>query len=177
MQRPTLYMLAGYPGSGKTTTAQMIQSLTGAARLSSDELRIALFPSPRYTQDEHDELYRALNEHTECLLAEGRDVIYDANLNRHEHRIEKYELAERVGARTVLIWIDAPKRLARERAVLRGHRHLVPEDETFESMFDRVAATIQEPRADEPHLVLDGRHVDMPMVEHLLRTIADDKLA
>jgi predicted kinase len=149
-------MMFGYPGAGKTTAAKIISKLTEATHLSSDILRLELFPKPTYTQQEHDAVYAELNKRAEKLLEQGKDVVYNANLNRYMHRLEKYEMCERAGARAVLLWIQAPRELSRERAVLRGHRHLVPEDETFETMFDRVTQVIEEPREDEPLYTIDG---------------------
>lgn len=161
-------MMFGYPGAGKTTTAKLIHGLTGAAHLSSDEIRIELFPQPTYSPAEHDAVYSELNKRTEALLQAGKNVIYDANLNRYQHRLEKYELCERAKAKPVLLWIKTSKELARERAVLRGHHHLVPKDETFESMFDRVTGVIEEPREDEPLYSLTGDPVDQHAVAEIL---------
>lgn len=168
MNQPTLFMMFGYPGAGKTSTAKVIQKLTGAEHLSSDEIRLELFPKPTYTQEEHDAVYDELNRRAEALLKEGKSVIYDANLNRYKHRLEKYEMCERTGAKAVLIWVQTPKDLARERAVMRGHHHLVPKDETFESMFDRVTDVIEEPREDEPLYTLSGDPLEESAVSELL---------
>ncbi len=171
MQKPTLFMMFGYPGAGKTTTAQIISNLAGAEYLSSDALRLELFPRPTYSQAEHDAVYAELDKQAEKLLGQGKSVVYDANLNRYKHRLEKYELCERVGARPLLLWIQAPRELARERAVLRGHHHLVPKDETFESMFDRVAGSIEEPRSNEQVVKLNGTHVSPEIVAEFLKNI------
>ena len=168
MNQPTLFMMFGYPGAGKTTAAKLIQELTGAEHLSSDILRLELFPNPTYTQEEHDAVYAELNRRTEELLGQGKSVVYDANLNRYMHRLEKYQLCERINAQAVLIWVQAPKELARERAVMRGHHHLVPKDETFESMFDRVTNIIEEPREDEPLYTVNGNPLDKNEVAELL---------
>ena len=168
MDKPTLFMMFGYPGAGKTTTAKIIEEVGGAARLSSDELRLELFPNPTYSQEEHDAVYAELNKRAEALLSEGKSVIYDANLNRYQHRLEKYELAERTHARPVLFWIQTPRELARERAVMRGHHHLVPKDETFETMFDRVSSVIEEPQEDEPVYTIDGVNLDKNAVSEIL---------
>src|SRR2546430_16282489 len=122
----TLYMMLGYPGAGKTTAAGIIAELTGAVRLSSDELRLRVFKQPAFTQAEHDAVYATLDYLTELLLAEGGSVVYDANLNRFEHRQEKYDLCERTKARPVVLWLQTSVELAKKRAVLRGHHHLVP---------------------------------------------------
>jgi predicted kinase len=168
MSQPILYMMFGYPGAGKTTTAKAIHELTGAERLSSDDIRIELFPHPTYSQEEHDTLYDVLNKKTETLLKAGKNVIYDANLNRYKHRLEKYELCERAGARPVLLWLQTPREVARNRAVMRGHHHLVPKDETFESMFDRVTSVIEEPREDEPAYKIEGANLDRSALAELL---------
>lgn len=160
MSQPTLFLMFGYPGAGKTTAAKIIAEHTGAIHLSSDVLRLELFPKPTYTQEEHDTVYSELDKLTEKLLSEGKSVIYDANLNRYQHRAEKYAMCERTGAKPALLWLQTSKELARERAVLRGHHHLVPQDETFESMFHRVSGTLEEPREDEPLYTLDGTHLD-----------------
>jgi predicted kinase len=161
-------MMFGYPGAGKTTTAKMIAGLTGATHLSSDEIRIELFPEPTYSQEEHDAVYATLNKRTEELLAAGKNVVYDANLNRYTHRAEKYELCERTNAKPVLFWVQTPRELARQRAVMRGHQHLVPKDETFETMFDRVTNVIEEPREDEPLYKIDGTNLDKSALVEIL---------
>lgn len=168
MKQPTLFMMFGYPGAGKTTTAKTIHELTGAEHLSSDALRLELFPKPTYTQEEHDKVYAELDRRAEELLKQGKSVVYDANLNRYMHRLEKYELCERTGAKAVMIWVQAPKQLARERAVMRGHHHLVPKDETFESMFDRVTSIIEEPREDEPLYTISGDPLDKNEIAGLI---------
>jgi len=83
-----LYLMLGYPGAGKTTTAHILSELTGAVRLSSDDFRFAMFPQPTFSNDEHATLYRTLDFVTEMLLANGVSVIYDANLNRYQHRAD-----------------------------------------------------------------------------------------
>ncbi|MBX6334499.1 ATP-binding protein [Candidatus Saccharibacteria bacterium] len=168
MQKPVLFMMFGYPGAGKTTASQLISEMTGAVHLSSDALRLEMFSNPTYSQEEHDALYTELNKRTEALLREGKSVVYDANLNRYVHRLEKYELSERTGAKPVLVWVQAPKDLARKRAVMRGYRHLVPKDETFESMFERVASAIEEPREDEPVYTISGNPIDKKALTEII---------
>lgn len=168
MNQPTLFMMFGYPGAGKTTVAKIINELIGAEHLSSDVLRLEMFPNPTYSQEEHHAVYAELDKRAEEHLQQGKSVIYDANLNRYQHRLEKYELCERAKARAVLLWVQAPRELARERAVMRGHHHLVPKDETFETMFDRVTTIIEEPREDEPVYTVDGEHLNKNNVAEIL---------
>jgi predicted kinase len=171
MQQPTLFLMFGYPGAGKTTAAKLISELTGATRLSSDDLRIELFPKPTYTEAEHSTVYKTLDQRVEQLLSEGKSVVYDANLNRYVHRAEKYAIAKKTNVRPVLIWVKVPRDFSKERAVIRGHHHLVPEDETFESMFERVANTLEEPSSDEPVYTLNGTYLTPDTISEMLKRL------
>ncbi len=157
--QPTLYMLIGYPGAGKTTTAKIVEQLTGAVRLSSDELRLELFPQPTFSPQEHQQLYNELNRRTEELLQSGKSVIYDANLNRLEHREEKYALCMQVGAQPVLLWVQTPREIAKERATHSDRTPLIPHNETAADMFERIAGVIERPTAEEEPILIDGTKV------------------
>ncbi len=159
MQKPTLFLMLGYPGAGKTTTAEVIQRLSGAVHLSSDKLRMELFGQPEFTDSEHESLYKELDSQAEKLLAQGKSVIYDANLNRYQHRKEKYDICDRTGAVPVLVWVQTPKDLAKQRATAMHRLHLAPADETLSQLFDRIAGIIEEPKPDEPYTAIDGTKV------------------
>lgn len=164
-------MMFGYPGAGKTTTAKVIHGLTGATHLSSDALRAALFPKPKFTRIEHDQLYAELDRLCEQLLSEGKDVIYDANLNRHHHRQEKYDIRERTGASSILLWVKTRRELAKERALHDSRQHLWPPGEKPENMFERIATIIEPPRQNEPYIEIDGTRVSAKYVAARLNQI------
>lgn len=151
--------MLGYPGAGKTTAAEVINKITGAEHISSDKARTKMFPHPSFNEAEHTQLYRALDKETEQLLAAGNDVIYDANLNRHRHRMDKYDICNRTGAKSVLVWVQTPKELAKSRAVHHSRSHLVPTEETPHDMFERIAAVIEPPHANEPFITVDGTKI------------------
>jgi predicted kinase len=157
--KPVLYLMFGYPGAGKTTAAKALHELTRAHHLSSDKVRIELYPNPQFTQQEHDELYNELNLRTQNLLKAGKSVIYDANLNRYKHRQEKYQICQQLDATPILLWVQTPRDLAKARAVHETRAHLVPNLETPHSMFDRIADLIEEPGPNEPYIVLDGTKI------------------
>lgn len=161
-------MLMGLPGAGKTTAAQILSKLTGAEHLSSDALRAELFPNPSFSQKEHDQLYAILNNRAETLLNIGRDVIYDANLNRHRHRQEKYDLCKKTGARSVLLWVKTPLDIAKTRASDQSRQRQWPKNETPERMFDRIASIIEPPTVKESHTVIEGINIDSKYLRKLL---------
>ncbi len=161
-------MMMGYPGAGKTTTAQMIAKLTGAVHISSDKMRLALFPEPKFTPEEHKLLYDELDHITRDLLRAGKDVIYDANLNRLIHRKEKYDVCQEVGAQAKLIWIKTKKDTAKQRAVHDSRSHLWPPDEPADKMFERISEVIEEPKSDEHYIAISGDHFSKEAVKKAL---------
>ncbi len=160
--------MMGYPGAGKTTTAEVIQQLTGAVHLSSDKMRLETTPQPTFSQDEHNQLYKKLDQTTEELLKQGKSVIYDANLNRRQHRQEKYDICQRTGAQPVLLWVQTDKSLAKQRALDGSRAHLIPQTETADQMFDRIAEIIETPQIDEQPIVVDGTKVSAYYLGSLL---------
>jgi predicted kinase len=163
--KPTLYLMMGYPGAGKTTIAKLIAEQTGAVLLSSDAVRMELFPEPSFSQSEHDQLYAALDTKTAELLRDNNSVIYDANLNRYEHRQEKYQICQETGAQAVLVWVRTSKEVAKERATHDSRSHLVPQSETPSAMFDRIADIIEEPRDDEPAVQIVGEDITPEIIK------------
>ena len=159
MPKPTLHLLVGLPGAGKSTLARRLQEMTGAVRLSSDEFRLLLFPHPTFSQAEHDQLYDILDHNVVHLLSSGTDIIYDANLNRRKHRDEKYRIAKKYDARVVLWWVKVPQEFAKQRRVASQNHSLVPAGETPERMFERVVSVFEPPQADEPYMEVNGRNV------------------
>lgn len=159
----------GYPGAGKTTAAEIIARQTGAVHLSSDKLRLKLFPDPTFSPEEHNALYKELDKQTEELLSQGRGVIYDANLNRRAHREEKYEICRRVGAKPLLVWIQTEKEIAKQRALHDSRSPLWPKHEHPSQMFDRIAGIIEVPDQDEPVVVLDGTKITQEYISSLLQ--------
>ena len=66
--KPTLYLLIGYPGAGKTTVAGIISEQKGAVHLMADAERHKRFPNPTHSAEESLQLYDELNLHKECGL-------------------------------------------------------------------------------------------------------------
>ncbi len=169
MNSPTLYLLLGLPGAGKTTAAKEISKLTGAVHLSSDNVRLDLFSSPDFSKKEHDILYKSLDKMCEQLLNAGQSVIYDANLNRYIHRQEKYVLAKKVGAISRLVWIDIHRNTAKQRRIdEKRHHSLVPAHETPQAMFERIAEIFEAPQNDETYTILDGTKITADYIKSKL---------
>ncbi len=168
--QPTLHLLMGLPGAGKTTLAKTLQAITHAARLSSDDYRLIIYPAPTFSQKEHDNLYALLDHTAEHLLAADYDVIYDANLNRKHHRQEKYDMAHKQNAKVILWWVQTPRILAKERRISEQIHTLLPAGETPDKMFERIAQILEEPQSDEHFIAVDGRSITPQKIKALLES-------
>jgi predicted kinase len=161
MDTLTLYLMLGYPGAGKTTTSKILHKLTGAEHLWADHERKKMFSTPQHTHSENIKLYEQLNQVTDNLLAEGKSVIFDTNFNFYKDREKLRQIGAKHGAHTVVVWVTAPKDIARERATKDANKQetRVLGDMPVEH-FERISRNLQEPRDGEDVIHLDGTHID-----------------
>lgn len=157
MQQATLYILVGYPGSGKTTTSQIIHDLTGAEHMWADKERRDMFGNPTHSATESHQLYEHLNGRAEQLLAAGKSAIFDTNFNFRKDRDKLRQIAAKHGAETKLLWVKVDKNIARERATTRAAEQStrIFGDMSAE-VFERLTGHLQEPAHDEKPIIIDG---------------------
>ena len=78
MDRPTLILLCGIPGSGKTTYAEKyIRTYPGTVHISSDNIRKELWGNEA-TQGDNNEVFALMQTRTINALNFGDNVVYDA---------------------------------------------------------------------------------------------------
>jgi predicted kinase len=160
MNKQTLYLMVGYPGSGKTTTSKIIQELTGAVHLWADHERQQMFTNPEHSHQENITLYDELNRRTDELLRSGKSVIFDTNFNFYKDREHLRRIAARNGVHAMVIWITTPEDIARERATKQSDNQTT---RVWGNMplkdFNRIARNLQKPKQDEHVLTLDGSQI------------------
>ena len=85
MNRPTLILLVGIPGSGKTTYAEKyINDHPGAVHLSSDKIRKELW-GDEAIQGDNNEVFSLMQSRAIDALNNGQNVCYDAtNITRKD---------------------------------------------------------------------------------------------
>lgn len=153
----TLYILLGYPGAGKTTASKIIHELTGAVHLWADHERRSRFETPTHSHEEHIELYDALNAQALQLLGEGTSVIYDTNFSFRKDRLHMQDIASKTGSDIVLLWIDTPRDVAKNRATKHAHTQATRVlGDMSEKDFERISGNMEPPQQDEPYIELDG---------------------
>jgi hypothetical protein len=114
---PTLILLCGLPGSGKTTLAKQLERERPALRLTPDEWMGPLFGTG------HDEAKRAVVEALQWEIAAralrlGVDVVLDFGFWGRSERDDYRARAAALGARTEVRFLDLPRdELVRRLAV------------------------------------------------------------
>lgn len=85
MNRPSLILLVGIPGSGKTTySEQYIEKHPDAVHLSSDKIRAELWGNEA-TQGDNNEVFSLMQSRAIEALNNGMSVVYDAtNITRKD---------------------------------------------------------------------------------------------
>jgi hypothetical protein len=121
--RPVLLMLSGLPGSGKSYLARRLQPHLSATIIETDDVRHVLFPQPRYTGAENAWVYAVCHALIARLLAQGRSVIFDATNLIERKREILYHIAERTGAKLVIVRTVAPEDVIERRLLTRSQQN------------------------------------------------------
>ncbi|MEE8174282.1 MAG: ATP-binding protein [Dehalococcoidia bacterium] len=117
---PAFVVICGLPGTGKSYFCRRLAERLPFAVLESDALRKALFPSPGYSAEESSCLFRTCHLLIEELLRDGIPLILDATNLSERGRERLYHIASRLGARLIMVGVEAPPSLVRQRLRSRG---------------------------------------------------------
>jgi predicted kinase len=116
---PPLILVSGLPGTGKSFFCLKLAEKCPFLILASDTLRKILFPSPQYNENENKRLFSACHILIEELLGKGIPVIFDATNLLEHHREYLYRAAHRTGAKLILVRVEAPAEVVRQRLLAR----------------------------------------------------------
>lgn len=110
----------GLPGCGKTTIADRVKAKLSekgmyVKMLQLDEIRRAITPEPKYTEEERDIVYASLAYMAKLLADEGINVMIDATANRRRYRDFARHLIPNFGE----VFIRAPLEVCMEREAKR----------------------------------------------------------
>lgn len=120
--RPTVHLLCGLPGCGKTTLARRMAAERGATILGHDERMVARHGT-NPPEAEFAALARAVTEElwgeAAQVVASGRDVILDWGFWTRAERDAARQRAAEIGAACVLHVVACDDRVARARTLAR----------------------------------------------------------
>jgi predicted kinase len=152
---PTVYLICGFIGAGKTTFARKLESRTGAVRITKDEWSIRLIGHDPTIEGyaEHDQRIIALSRDMAFYLAgKGIDVILDEGFWEKDQRVAMRRRIEEMGAKAVIYYLDTPIDVIRERVVERN-RSL--SDDAFMISIDLLDQYLQywQPPGDDEEVI------------------------
>lgn len=150
--KPTLYILCGCPGCGKTTWANSFIASREIYNIdiryvSRDEIRFSILKDGEDYFAHEDEVFRKFVGTIYQTLVDGFDVIADAT---HLNQKSRAKLIRGIDGRgkvdydIIYVSFNIPYKVCKERNAQRTGRALVP-DETLEQMYRQY----REPRATE----------------------------
>lgn len=141
MNRPSLILLVGIPGSGKTTYAEKyIEEHPGTVHLSSDKIREELWGNEA-TQGDNNEVFSLMQSRAIEVLNNGLSVLYDATNVTRKDRAYIISLCPKfVKIECHIVW--APIETCIERDAAR-------ERTVGKEVIDRMLKRFQAPYYDE----------------------------
>ncbi len=141
----------GLPGCGKTTIAAKVLTILSEKGISArvlqlDEIRRAITPEPKYTEEERDIVYASLAYMGKLLADEGINVIIDATANRRRYR----DFARRLIPNFAEVFIRAPLSVCMEREAKRKAK-FSPKDIYKKAAGEKAAVPGVNVAYEEPH--------------------------
>lgn len=136
--------MCGLAFSGKSTLARRIARHTNSKRIAFDELWVEKDKEQFIPRDADGWrcIRKVAQDQISEALKEGTPVVYDDNNVRFEHREELRKITRAQGASDVVIYLNTPMELIRERESanrVTGARHEV-EPENFEIVAKQLEA-------------------------------------
>jgi len=122
--KPTLILLYGFPGSGKTFFSRQFKDEINTAYINSEQLRYEFFAQPNYSKPENDVTDHLTYYMMEQFLLSGTSVIFDSNAARIADRRMLYEMAEKSKAEVLIVWFQIDIESAFARIAGRDRRKL-----------------------------------------------------
>ncbi len=151
---PALVIMAGPPGTGKSYLVRQLRQRLPLLVVESDSIRHRIAERPTYTAEENRRVFYLAHRRIDRLLARGKMVVFDATNIYEWGRRTVYRIAERRGARVLVVRTVAPDDVVAQRLEAR-QAGANPEDssEAGWEVYTKMKKRFEE--IDRPHLVVD----------------------
>ena len=170
MVEPTFIVVSGLPGTGKTYFCSKLAERLPFVTLESDSLRKTLFSSPSYSPQESNHLFQVCHLLIEKLLRKGIPLILDATNLSERYRERLYNIADRLDVKLILVRVEAPAEVIRER--LKARQEGVNPEEKSDAdweVYQRMKPAIQKIRRN--HYAVDTSRDITPVLDKIIREV------
>ena len=155
---PTLHLLHGLPGSGKTSFARKLARELPAVRFTPDEWMVTLHgtnPPEAVFRPQHGKIMALIWSHVERILQAGSDVVLDVGFWSRSSRDDARARARVLGVPCRFYAMSCPVAEARRRVLARTAQMPPGELEISEPTFEFLARQMEPMGTDEPHIVVE----------------------
>jgi predicted kinase len=151
----SLLLMAGLPGSGKSSIVQDLHRLLPFVVISTDWMRMQLCSKPAYTAAEQEKVYNISYALIVRRLERGQRVVFDASNYLAARREYVLDMASKCKAPVAIALVQASQEMIRQRLMRRMSQQRPAGDlsdadwSVYKWMVEK-----QEPIL-EPHIILD----------------------
>jgi len=165
---PALIAVSGLPGTGKSYFCSRLAERLPFVILESDALRKALFSSPSYSAKESSQLFRAIHLLVEGLLRRGISLILDATNLSERNREYLYSIVDRLDVKLVLVRVEAPAEVVRQRLENRLENTGSKSDADW-AIYRRMRPSVQKIRRN--HYAVDTSRDIAPVLDKIVKEV------
>ena len=166
--KPAFIVVSGLPGTGKSYFCRKLAERLHFVILESDVLRRALFLSPGYDPTESRRLFQAIHLLIEGLLKRGMPLILDATNLSERYREHLYSIADHLDVRLVLVKVEAPPDVVRERLKARRGDPQSKSDADW-GVYQKLRSSVE--KIWRNHYVVDTSRDITPVLDKIVRAV------
>ena len=175
LSHPTLIVLTGLPGAGKSWFAREFADTFGSPIVSLDQIRWTLFANHTYSDNENAMVYQIAELLLAELLKTKRSLILDGGYNTFAAREELFKIARRAGYEILTVIVQTDEKSARLRATHRDGRRLGDRfnQPLSSEEFAKQSADYQPPVASRTSVVISGKHTFATQARAVLKKMLE----
>ena len=177
LQHPTLFILVGIPGSGKTYLTRQLGQQLKISQVSAERIRLTILDQPSFSKAEERLVRKIALFLIEELLKHGISVICDVPAGKNSQRAELHKLAKIYKFQVATIYQQLDKQAAWLRCQSRHSRQI---DDKYalslsKEIFEVLCEQLQPPKGNRI-IVVSGSHNFNSQSQTILRRLLEMQL-